>query len=226
MRSHACCLRGEPRSSRSAGSTRRSGSSSPRSPPSSQPRAADGHVDVVCSHGQTVFHWVEESRARGTLQLGQPAFIAERTGATVVSDVRTRDIAAGGHGAPLASLLDVLLLGAHPDARLRLAQPRRNRERHRRGAGPRADRVRHRPRERPARRRRELGQRRPGDLRPRMGRARRGARSTPRCSHASSTSRTTPPRRRSRPARSSSTSTTSASGSASSRSRRTICWRR
>ena len=75
----------------------------------------DGHVDVVCSHGQTVFHWVEESRARGTLQLGQPAFIAERTGATVVSDVRTRDIAAGGHGAPLASLLDVLLLGAHPE---------------------------------------------------------------------------------------------------------------
>jgi anhydro-N-acetylmuramic acid kinase len=75
----------------------------------------DGRVDVVCSHGQTVFHWVEDGHARGTLQLGQPAFIAERTGATVVSDVRTRDIAAGGHGAPLASLLDVLLLGAHPD---------------------------------------------------------------------------------------------------------------
>jgi anhydro-N-acetylmuramic acid kinase len=75
----------------------------------------DGRVDVVCSHGQTVFHWVEGAHALGTLQLGQPAFIAERTGATVVSDVRTRDIAAGGHGAPLASLLDVLLLGSHPD---------------------------------------------------------------------------------------------------------------
>ena len=72
-------------------------------------------VEVVCSHGQTVFHWVEEGRALGTLQLGQPAFIAERTGAAVVSDVRTRDIAAGGHGAPLASLVDVLLLGASPD---------------------------------------------------------------------------------------------------------------
>jgi len=74
-----------------------------------------GRADVVCSHGQTVFHWVEGSRARGTLQLGQPAFIAEATGATVVSDVRSRDIAAGGHGAPLASLLDVLLLGASPE---------------------------------------------------------------------------------------------------------------
>ncbi len=75
----------------------------------------DGRVDLICSHGQTVFHWVEDGHARGTLQLGQPAFIAERTGATVVSDVRSRDIAAGGHGAPLASLLDVLVLGSNPE---------------------------------------------------------------------------------------------------------------
>jgi anhydro-N-acetylmuramic acid kinase len=73
-----------------------------------------GPVDVVCSHGQTVFHWVEGDVARGTLQLGEPAWLAERTGATIVSDVRNRDIANGGHGAPLASLLDVLLLGSHP----------------------------------------------------------------------------------------------------------------
>jgi anhydro-N-acetylmuramic acid kinase len=78
-------------------------------------RAGGGPADVVCSHGQTVFHWVEDGRALGTLQLGQPAFIAELTGSTVVSDVRTRDIAAGGQGAPLASLVDVLLLGSHPD---------------------------------------------------------------------------------------------------------------
>ncbi|MCU1489008.1 MAG: anmK, partial [Acidimicrobiaceae bacterium] len=70
--------------------------------------------DVVCSHGQTVFHWVEGSRALGTLQLGEPAWIAEATGATVVHDVRNRDIAAGGQGAPLASLLDVLLLAPPP----------------------------------------------------------------------------------------------------------------
>jgi anhydro-N-acetylmuramic acid kinase len=78
-------------------------------------RAGGGPADVVCSHGQTVYHWVENGRALGTLQLGQPAFIAELTGSTVVSDVRTRDIAAGGQGAPLASLVDVLLLGSHPD---------------------------------------------------------------------------------------------------------------
>ena len=77
---------------------------------------ADCHdgADAVCSHGQTVYHWVEGSEAKGTLQLGEPAWIAERTGAAVVSDVRNRDIAAGGHGAPLASLLDVLLLGTSP----------------------------------------------------------------------------------------------------------------
>jgi anhydro-N-acetylmuramic acid kinase len=77
---------------------------------------ADDHggVDAVCSHGQTIYHWVEASTAKGTLQLGEPAWIAESTGAAVVSDVRNRDIATGGHGAPLASLLDVLLLGTAP----------------------------------------------------------------------------------------------------------------
>jgi anhydro-N-acetylmuramic acid kinase len=71
-------------------------------------------VDVVTSHGQTVFHWVAGTHALGTLQLGQPAWIAERTGASVVSDVRIRDITVGGHGAPLVSILDILLLGSFP----------------------------------------------------------------------------------------------------------------
>jgi anhydro-N-acetylmuramic acid kinase len=74
----------------------------------------DDAADVVCSHGQTVFHWVNDGHALGTLQVGQPAWIAELTGATVVFDIRSRDIASGGHGAPLASLLDVLLLGRRP----------------------------------------------------------------------------------------------------------------
>ncbi|MEV4170431.1 anhydro-N-acetylmuramic acid kinase [Nonomuraea sp. NPDC049709] len=74
---------------------------------------AGGPVDLVVSHGQTVYHWVEGAHALGTLQIGQPAWIAERTGAPVLSDVRIRDITAGGHGAPLVSVLDGLLLGAH-----------------------------------------------------------------------------------------------------------------
>ena len=79
-----------------------------------------GRADLVVSHGQTVFHWVEGSRALGTLQLGQPAWISARTGLPVVSDLRSRDIAAGGHGAPLVSLFDILLLGESPKTRAAL----------------------------------------------------------------------------------------------------------
>ena len=74
-----------------------------------------GDADLVVSHGQTMYHWVDEDgRARGTLQLGQPAWVAERTGLPVVSDLRSRDIARGGHGAPLVSIFDVLLLAGRP----------------------------------------------------------------------------------------------------------------
>ncbi|MGH8775481.1 MAG: anhydro-N-acetylmuramic acid kinase [Jiangellaceae bacterium] len=68
-------------------------------------------VDLVASHGQTIHHEVDTSgRVRGTLQVGQPAEIAERLGVPVVADFRVRDVAAGGQGAPLVSVLDQLIL--------------------------------------------------------------------------------------------------------------------
>ena len=76
--------------------------------------AEAGPVDLICSHGQTVYHWVDGRTVLGTLQIGQPAWIAERTGVPVVSDIRIRDIVAGGQGAPLMSIMDVMLLAGLP----------------------------------------------------------------------------------------------------------------
>jgi anhydro-N-acetylmuramic acid kinase len=84
---------------------------------------AAGPADLVVCHGQTVFHWVERGQARGTLQLGAPAWIARRTGVPVLSDLRGADIAAGGQGAPLVPVFDALLLadgGDRPRAALNL----------------------------------------------------------------------------------------------------------
>ncbi|MFH9002581.1 anhydro-N-acetylmuramic acid kinase [Streptomyces afghaniensis] len=74
----------------------------------------EGRAGLVASHGQTVYHWVDEKAVHGTLQLGQPAWIAEATGLPVVADFRPRDIAAGGQGAPLVSLFDLLWLRGRP----------------------------------------------------------------------------------------------------------------
>jgi len=81
-------------------------------------RIRPSRIALIGSHGQTIFHQGRPVPFLGhptasTLQIGEPAIIAARTGITTVADFRPADIAVGGQGAPLVPYVDYLLY-RHP----------------------------------------------------------------------------------------------------------------
>jgi len=82
-------------------------------------------VDIIASHGQTVFHYPkifhgEKEFGDATLQIGDGDHIAVETGIITISDFRQKHIAAGGEGAPLALYGDYCLFSKEGENRVLL----------------------------------------------------------------------------------------------------------
>lgn len=89
-------------------------------------RVAPARVQFIGSHGQTVYHqgapapFLGAAGITSTLQIGEPAVIAERTSITTIGDFRVADMAAGGQGAPLVPFVDYILYRHSRTARIAL----------------------------------------------------------------------------------------------------------